>query len=174
MDSTKSKKRKISEVFGPTPTKITRSQSRRKTGAKDVSSVNQGTQTDGAFEINSMKKEGLKFLVSRLSSHEAKRATGNFKMCSIADEHFFLKTEGTEEWEIEKKFVDADCPELDYLLQKAFDFLNTILVKDKSIWHISNYELKLEEVRIPAENSNSTDKMTQYGEDSPDEDFFEG
>ena len=53
--------------------------------------MNRGTQTDGVYEITSMKKEGLKFLVSRIYNLESKSdgCTRNYKMCSIADPHFF-------------------------------------------------------------------------------------
>ena len=225
MDLTKSKKRKISDFFGSMPTKITRYQRGNviRIGAKAVeepvstepqiplrknlSPVNQGTQTDGVYEINSMKKEGLKFLVARISSHESKRAVGDFKICSIADEYFFLKTEGTEDWEIDSdpedakndRFEDeryqeeyyranapdgvtpvyADHVELNFLEHKAIEFLETIQEKDKKYretWEerIYNYRLDSEELSIPAKNSASVDKMTQYGEDNPDEDFFKG
>merc|ERR1711911_275175 len=75
-----------------------------------VSAVNQGTQTDGVYEINSMKKEGLKFLVSRVYNYETIRAIGNHKMCSIADDHFFLKHEDEKD-EFEENpsaYNDAD------------------------------------------------------------------
>ena len=214
MDLTKSKKRKISDFFAPMPTKVTRYQRHTKTTdiktteepspiplRKNVSPVNQGIQTDGVHEINSMKKEGLKFLVSRIASHEAKRATGNFKICSIADDHFFLKTAGKEEWEIhsdpddgesddseyhtesyydgERYQEDGDRVELGFLEDKSVEFLETIQEKDKTYrerWEetFHNYELKAEELSILPKNSASVDKMTQYGEDNPDEDFIKG
>ena len=209
MDLTKSKKRKISDFFGPMPTKVTRYQRDQKVGAKatekpvsaepqiplrkNVSPVEQGTQTDGFNEINSMKKEGLKFLVSRISSYEAKRATESFKPCSIADEHFFLKTEGTEEWESENEkkryfirilgyqedfeaIIDADCNELGYLNYKSIEHLDTIQQEDQKYrepWeeHISHYDLKSEKLPTPITNSALVDKMTQYGDDNLDDDF---
>lgn len=168
--------------------------------------VNQGTQTDGVYEINSMKKEGLKFLVSRVYNYETIRATGNHKMCSIADDHFFLKPEDEKD-ELEENpsacndadddyedeyddsydnvnesdaddSNDADgAHELNPLCYKALDYLGTIQEKDKKYrdkWEENMTVLKSEEPTLTSETSTTVDEMTQYGEDNPDEDFFEG
>ena len=83
---------------------------------KNVSSADQGTQTDGNFEFTSMKKEGLKFLVSRIYNCESKPdgCTRKFKMCSIADEHFFLQPgeENRSKFNFDptgEECTDADC-----------------------------------------------------------------
>ena len=223
MDLTKSKKRKISDFFGSMPTKITRYQRGNviRIGAKAVeepvstepqiplrknlSPVNQGTQTDGVYEINSMKKAGLKFLVSRVFNYETSRATGNHKMCSIADDHFFLKPEDEKD-ELEDKpcaydvsdddyedeyddsyeddyrsgadgFNDADAHELNHPCYKALDYLTTIQEKDnkhRDKWEEKMTVLRSEKLTLSSETSTKVDQMTQYGEDNPDEDFFEG
>ena len=79
--------------------------------------MNRGTQTDGVYEITSMKKEGLKFLVSRIYNCESKpdRCTGKYKLCSIADQHFFLQPgeEDRSKFNFDptnKKCTDTDCP----------------------------------------------------------------
>ena len=171
-----------------------------------VSAVNQGTQTDGVYEINSMKKEGLNFLVSRVYNYETIRATGNHKMCSIADDHFFFKPEDEKD-EFEEKpsaYNDADddyeddyedsyeddnesdadgsndadgANELNHPCYKALDYLGTIQEKDKKYrdkWEENMTVLKSEEPTLTPETSTTVDKMTQYGEDNPDEDFFDG
>ena len=185
-----------------------------------VSAVNQGTQTDGVYEINSMKKEGLKFLVSRVFNYETHRATENHKMCSIADDHFFLNpadekdeledkpsayNEPEDIYKDEDKYEDSyedddesdgsndaavlmprySCRdthsdgthELNDPSYKALDYLRTIQEKDKKYrdkWEENATVLKSEEPTLSLENSTTVDKMTQYGDENPDEDFFKG
>ena len=163
---------------------------------KASKTINQGTQTDGVYEIKSMKKEGVKFVASRIYNYEAKRATGNFEICCIADDHFFL---GSQDEKVENKLdviqktitkliagskrraqvpmIDISSPEA--LSEQACMLFVEIQSKDKKEYerweeHISNYEFKCEELTLPSENATMMDKMTQYGEDNPDEDFSEG
>ena len=188
---------------------------------KDVTTTEQGTQTDAVYEITSMKKEGLKFLVSRIYNCESKPdgCTRKYKMCSIADQHFFFEpgeedrasfnfdptgeectdadcTKGREYKIRQKLYYDRNCydfdegedgeydkyqdngHELDFLLFKAMKYHIKIQRRNRNEhgrWddEIVNYE------RTSAKLSTSkklkvVDKMTQYGEDNPDEDFFEG
>ena len=172
----KSRKRKNNDLLSPLPAKVSRPVAMSKKPIKKL--VSQGTQTDGAYEITSMKKEGLKFLVSRIASHEANRATGNFKMCSIADKHFFLEALDEEveaedksaEIRVENDFDDdsdeyddryksdhggdVEPHELDCLCFPALNFLTEIQGEDKKHYerweeHASNYALKSEEINSP-------------------------
>ena len=83
---------------------------------KNVSTIDQGTQTDGVYEITSMKKEGLKFLVSRIYNFESKPngCTQNYKLCSIADNYFFLQPGEEDRSPFDfgptgNECTDADC-----------------------------------------------------------------
>ena len=188
---------------------------------KNVSTIDQGTQTDGVYEITSMKKEGLKFLVSRIYNFESKPngCTQNYKLCSIADHHFFLQP-GEEDRSpfnfgpTEKECTDADCTkgreykvkqevrydrncsdfdegedgeyhkyqddghELCYLSFKAMKYHIKIQRRNRNEYgrwdcETSNYEKKSANP-LASKKSKKIDKVTQYGEDNPDEDFFEG
>ena len=171
MDKTKNKKRKITDYFSPVQIKI-------KSGDKMVT---QGTQTDEVYEITSMKKEGLKFLVSRFFNYESKRATYSYRMCSIADDHFYLKSD-TNESNSAASGIDANdsihfdlCySALDFLRKTHGQYFGTFHYFDRDEETFDKYKLKAMELNLASPNSFMVDAMTQYGEDNPDEDFFEG
>ena len=180
MDLKSTKKRKITDYFPPLPSKV---QSRAGTVEGKIT---QGTQTDGAYEIESMKKEGLKFLVSRFFNYESKRAMHSvqhsFRMCSIADDHFFLKSDAKETSSAACDSIDEHSHDFISLCNRSLDYLRTIQKKNYKTYYetweekIQDYLLESEELNPPSKNSIMVDEMTQYmyGEDNSDEDFFEG
>ena len=130
----------------------------------------QGTQTDEVYEIDSMKREGLKFLVNRFYNYESKKFSYSYKMCSIADELVFSKSD--------VEVTESEDSDLYFLCNLALDHLRTI---QRDITHFEQhdeqfhyYKLDSEECIFPSENSIRIDQMTQYGEDNSDEDFLEG
>ena len=155
-----------------------------------------------------MKKEGLKFLVSRIYNYESKPdgCTRKYKLCSIADDHFFLQPgeEDRSEYNFDvtdRKCTDPDCNdecvgdldegedgeyseyndnghELYHLSFKSMKYHIKIQRKNRNEYgrwdcETSNYERKSEKP-MTKKRSKKNDKVTQYGDDNPDEDFFEG
>ena len=177
MDKTKATKRKITDYFSPVQIKI-------RSGEK-IKMVTQGTQTDEVYEITSMKKEGLKFLVSRFFNYECNRSRYSYRMyrlCSIADNHFFLKPDTNASKNADNGFDAKYSGDFDALCHSSLDFLRKMHAEyhwtfhyfDRSEETLAKIQLEVMELTLPSPNSTTIDAITQYGEDNPDKDFFEG
>ena len=118
------------------------------------------TQTEISFKkpIN-MKHEGMKFMAERIINFEAKRIHGDFELCCIADENVYPKS-------------------IKGIVEKVMENLDAVQEKEQyPNWErheVRKVSLDSEELPKKKPKATMVDKITQYGEDNPDEDFQKG